>query len=57
MRRSFVSLLVVLAVAAAACGGADSPLATVNGEEITIEDMVALNPEYDHGALPLRTRP
>ena len=47
MRRSFVSLLVVLTLTAAACAGDDSPLATVNGEEITIEDMVALNPSYE----------
>jgi hypothetical protein len=47
VRRSFLSLLVVVMLVAAACGGGDDPLAIVNGQEITIDDMVALNPAYD----------
>lgn len=47
MRRSLISLLAAVALIAAACGGGDSPLAIVNGQEITIDDMVALNPAYD----------
>jgi parvulin-like peptidyl-prolyl isomerase len=40
-------LLVVVTLVAAACGGGNDPLAVVNGEEITIDDMVALNPMYE----------
>ena len=46
MRKRLVFLLAVVALSAAACGGSD-PLAIVNGQEITLDDMVALNPEYD----------
>ncbi len=46
MRRTLVCLLVI-GLLTAACAGADQPLATVNGDEITIDDMVALNPEYE----------
>lgn len=47
MRRSFLSLLVVVTLVSAACGGGNPPLAVVNGQEITIDDMVALNPMYE----------
>ncbi len=47
MRNSFVSVLVAVVLVASACGSDDGPLAIVNGQEITIGDMVAVNPEYE----------
>ncbi len=45
MRRRTVLLLTVASLALAACAGAP-PVAEVNGEEITLDDLVAFNPAH-----------
>ena len=47
LRKTFVSLCVVLALAAAACGGGAPAMAVVNGQAITLDDLVALDPAYE----------
>jgi parvulin-like peptidyl-prolyl isomerase len=42
-----LSLFVVFALLATACGGGRPPLAVVNGVEITVDDLVALDPAYE----------
>lgn len=49
--KKFVLSIAVLALAAAACGGSGSVVATVDGDEITLADVEELGPP-DVGSLP-----
>ena len=44
MKRHFI-LLLALALVAAACGGSGDVVATVNGRDVTVDDVAGLRPE------------
>jgi len=46
LRETLVLLLAALALTASACGNSSSSLVVVNGEEISLDDLITLDPTY-----------